>query len=288
MLRKLLGLEPKRTEDGGFSPSPLSLWFGRPQVTDYDETEYPNAYRGGKLKILMVCTEQGNLPTASGKEFSTGNHPVEMMVPMLHLRRAGFDIDVFTPTGKPVKIEMWAMPEKDENVRAIFDEFRERFERPKDLSEFVHRSMSDSDEYIAVFFPGGHGALLGLPFDENVGRLIDWSVANDIFMLSLCHGPAALLAADPQNQRGKKFVFNGYKITAFPDAVDRKLPVIGYLPGKLTWQFGERLENLGVSIINKKADRSCHADRKLITGASPQAANNFGKLAASKILEFLS
>ena len=40
----------------------------------------------------------------------------------------------------------------------------------------------------------------------------------------------------------------------------------------------------GVEIINKKANGSCCEDRKLITGDSPDAANEFGKLAARALL----
>lgn len=49
----------------------------------------------------------------NGKKFSTGNHPIEMLAPMLHLEQAGFEIGIYTPTGDSVKIEMWAMPEED-------------------------------------------------------------------------------------------------------------------------------------------------------------------------------
>jgi molecular chaperone Hsp31 and glyoxalase 3 len=47
---------------------------------------------------------------------------------------------------------------------------------------------------------------------------------------------------------------------------------------------GEKLTELGVTIVNKKADKSCHIDRKLITGASPAAANELGKLATKTLL----
>ena len=36
---------------------------------------------------------------ANGKKFSTGNHPVEMTLPILQILSAGFKIDVITPTG---------------------------------------------------------------------------------------------------------------------------------------------------------------------------------------------
>ena len=61
-------------------------------------------------------------------------------------------------------------------------------------------------------------------------------------------------------------------------------PMIGYMPGDMPYKFGERLNNLGVTIVNSEADKTVHKDRKLITGAGPLAANNFGKLAARELL----
>ena len=76
----------------------------------------------------------------------------------------------------------------------------------------------------------------------------------------------------------------GYSITAFPDAADRMTPEVGYMPGHLTWHFGEKLKALGVTILNTEVDTSTHKDRKLLTGSSPFAANNLGKLAAETLL----
>ena len=61
----------------------------------------------------------------NGKVFNTGNHPIEMLVPMLHFRDAGFKFDIATTTGRPVVLEMWAYPTKDENVKNFHDEVRE-------------------------------------------------------------------------------------------------------------------------------------------------------------------
>jgi len=62
-------------------------------------------------------------------------------------------------------------------------------------------------------------------------------------------------------------------------------PMIGYIPGHMPYKYGEKLNNLGVTIINEEADNTVHKDRKLITGASPLAANDFGKLAATELLK---
>ena len=84
---------------------------------------------------------------------------------------------------------------------------------------------------------------------------------------------------------GNDFIYDGYKITAFPDAVDKQTPMIGYMPGHMPWKFGEKLNALGVTITNTKADNSCFLDRHLITGASPKAANDFGRLATKTLLD---
>ena len=89
MLKKLLGIAPSQTEDGAFTPSRLALKLAISAKTDYDGGAYSNSYRGGKARVLVVLTEERNMMMANGKKFSTGNHPVEMALPMLHLISAG-------------------------------------------------------------------------------------------------------------------------------------------------------------------------------------------------------
>ncbi len=283
-IRKILGIAPKPTNDGAYSPSTFALKVATSSKTDFEKIDYANANKDDKLKILMVCTEERNMKMANGKYFSTGNHPVEMLVPMLHLNNAGFEIDIYTPTGQSVKIEMWAFPEKDENVKSIFAKYKALFEKPKNLSDFVKNEMNSNSGYVAIFIPGGHGAMLGLPTNEDLNKLIHWSAKKDLLMLSICHGPAALLAANMNNEKND-FLYKGYKMAAFPDSVDKQTPMIGYMPGHMPWKFGEKLTELGVEIINKKADKTCHRDRNLITGASPNAANAFGILSATELLK---
>ena len=276
--------KPTATEDGvAFIPSPLALKLATSPTTDFDNTVYENKHTGNK-RVLMICTEERNMTMANGKKFSTGNHPVEMLLPALHLKNAGFEVDVLTPTGKPVAVEMWAMPSEDENVAKMFTEFKSKLERPRSLTNFVANSLKDSTDYVAIFIPGGHGAMLGLPENKDVSKVIKWSHTNDLFTLAICHGPAALLAANLDGNK-EDFIYKGYKIAAFPDAVDAQGPMIGYTPGAMPWIYGKKLNDLGVTIINTEADNTVHIDRKLITGASPLAANAFGKLAATELLK---
>jgi len=274
---------PNLEEDGSYSPSSLALILGTVSKTDFEEIKYTK-YQGDKSKVLVIFTEQKNLEMKNGKSFSTGNHPVEALVPMLHLKNAGFDFEIATPTGKPVVFEMWAFPEQDEQVKAIYNEYKSSFEHPKKLTEFITNSFANDSSYAAVFIPGGHGAMIGIPDDRNVGKVLNWAHQNDLFTITLCHGPGALLSTTLDNQ---KFLYDGYKMAVFPDAIDEMTPLIGYLPGHMILGVSERLKNLGAIIVNTESDNTVCVDRKLITGASPLASNELGKLAATTLLKEL-
>ncbi|SEG06034.1 glyoxalase III HchA [Vibrio hangzhouensis] len=280
MLKKLLGLAPHQEPDGSYSPSKLALKLATSDKTDYKAVSYP-PYAGSKTKILVIATEQKNMEMQNGKQFSTGNHPVETLVPMLHLKNAGFDFEICTPTGKPAILEMWAFPKQDEHVKAIYSDYKAAFDNPKNLYQLIEDNQLNADDYAAVFLPGGHGAMLGLPEDENVGSLLHWAHDHDLFTVSICHGPAALLST---MQGGNDFLYQGYKMAVFPDSVDAQTPLIGYLPGKMTQGLSENLKQLGVTLVNTKADNAVCLDRRLITGASPLAADALGKLAAETLL----
>ena len=275
---------PNLEEDGSYSPSSLALILGTVSKTDFEEIKFTK-YQGDKSKVLVIFTEQKNLEMKNGKSFSTGNHPVEALVPMLHLKNAGFDFEIATPTGKPVVFEMWAFPEQDEQVKAIYNEYKSSFEHPKKLTEFITNSFANDSSYAAVFIPGGHGAMIGIPDDRNVGKVLNWAHQNDLFTITLCHGPGALLSTTLDNQ---KFLYDGYKMAVFPDAIDEMTPLIGYLPGHMILGVSERLKNLGAIIVNTESDNTVCVDRKLITGASPLASNELGKLAANTLLKELN
>jgi molecular chaperone Hsp31 and glyoxalase 3 len=280
MLKKILGFAPKLESDGSYSPSRMALKMGVSDKTDFENISYQK-YNGKKSKVLVIFTEEKNLKMKNGKFFSTGNHPVEALLPMLHLKNAGFEFVIVTPTGKPVVFEMWAFPKKDEHVKAIYKELKSNFDKPLNLLDFIKYSEEHADSYSAVFVPGGHGAMNGIPEDESVGKILRWAHENKLFTISLCHGPAAFLATALNNQ---SFLYEGYNMAVFPDSVDNKTPMFGYLPGKMPYGLSEKLKSLGVNLMNTKMDKTVCIDRRLITGSSPLASNELGKLAAKTLL----
>lgn len=164
-------------------------------------------------------------------------------------------------------------------MKGLFAKYRDQFKKPLKLVDVVRKALGDDSDYIGVFIPGGHGALMGLPESKDMKAVLEWAAANDKFVISLCHGPAAFLAV------GDSPIYQGRKIVAFPDAMDAQTPAIGYMPGHLTWKFGERLKAIGFEIMNTDISGAVYQDGRMLTGDSPLAGNALGKLAAAALLE---
>ena len=98
MIKKILGIAPKLEDDCSYSPSKVALRLAVSAKTDFVQVSYEK-YQGQKSKILVICTEQKDMQMENGKKFSTGNHPVEAILSMLHLQDAGFDFNIVTTTG---------------------------------------------------------------------------------------------------------------------------------------------------------------------------------------------
>ncbi|MGW1134529.1 glyoxalase III HchA [Streptomyces griseoluteus] len=274
---------PDPAEDNAFFPSPYSLSKYTAPKTDFDGVRHRGAYTGGRWKVLMIGTDERYLLTRNGTFFSTGNHPVEMLLPLHHMMEAGFDVDVATLSGNPVKLELWAMPEEDKAVMETYEAVKPRLKEPLKLSEVVADMLGPESDYLAVFIPGGHGAVIGLAESEDVTETLDWALANDKYVITLCHGPAALLAA----ARGKdKSPFDGYSLCVFPDALDTGPNLeMGYLPGPLRWLVADLLEKQGVEVLNSGITGQIHQDRGLLTGDSPLASHALGLLSADVLVE---
>ncbi|TDD06332.1 protein deglycase HchA [Saccharopolyspora terrae] len=274
---------PDEAEDNAFFPSPYSLSQYTASKTNFAGVQHKGEYTGGKWKILMLAADERYLLLENGKFFSTGNHPVEMLLPLHHLIEAGFEVDVATIGGNPAKLELWAMPHEDEAVQATYESLKAKLKQPKKLTEVVANELGEDSDYLAVFIPGGHAAVIGLPESEAVRDTLDWALANDKFVITLCHGPAALLAASLDKEESP---FKGYSACVFPDALDEGPNLdIGYLPGRLRWLVADRLTKQGLTVLNDDMTGKTHQDRKLLTGDSPLASNDLGLLAAGALIE---
>jgi putative intracellular protease/amidase len=137
------------------------------------------------------------------------------------------------------------------------------FTRPVALSSLSDAEMSEFD---AVFAPGGHGPMVDLADNPDVGRLLTALQRKQAPIAALCHGPAILLSA-PERADGL-WLFDGYRMTSFTDEEEDQTEA-GLLG--MEWLLDIALKNAGAVFDDGPSAWVSHVvvDRNLITGQNP-------------------
>ena len=137
------------------------------------------------------------------------------------------------------------------------------FQRPVALTTLTEADMSEFD---AVFAPGGHGPMVDLADNPDVGRLLAALQRKQAPIAALCHGPAILLSA-PERADGL-WLFDGYRMTSFTDEEEDQTEA-GLLG--MDWLLDVALKNAGAVFDDGPSAWISHVvvDRNLITGQNP-------------------
>jgi putative intracellular protease/amidase len=148
----------------------------------------------------------------------------------------------------------------------------ERHRKLLEIPDFQHpvalSSLSDAElgEFDAVFAPGGHGPMVDLADNPDVGRLLLALHRRRAPIAALCHGPAILLSA-PERADGL-WLFDGYRMTSFTDEEEDQTET-----GRLgmAWLLDVALKNAGAVFDDGPSAWISHVvvDRNLITGQNP-------------------
>ena len=165
-----------------------------------------------------------------------------------------------------IQAEVDAQRADSENLAA------ERHRRLLQIPGFQHpvalSALTDADlaEFDAVFAPGGHGPMVDLAGNPDVGRLLATLHRKCVPIAALCHGPAMLLSA-PERADGL-WLFDGYRMTSFTDEEEDQTEA-----GRLgmEWLLDVALRNAGAVFDDGPSAWASHvvADRNLITGQNP-------------------
>jgi putative intracellular protease/amidase len=165
----------------------------------------------------------------------------------------------------PEHLRALALEVQDESIaRAMYTAERlaaiETLQHPRDLSQ-----MSDEEilSFDAVFFPGGHGPMVDLASNADVGRALRLLHLREKTVAAVCHGPAAFLSAGPGP--AGDWLFDGYKITASTEEEDDQTP---YGKLGLPWCLENALKARGAIFDDGDAAWVSYVvvDRNLITG----------------------
>jgi putative intracellular protease/amidase len=152
------------------------------------------------------------------------------------------------------------------------------FQRPTALSAL---SDAELDEFDAVFAPGGHGPMVDLADNPDVGRLLLALHRKHAPIAALCHGPAMLLSAP--ERAGGQWLFDGYRLTSFTDEEEDQTEA-GLLG--LGWLLDAALKNAGAVFDDGPSAWISHVvvDRNLITGQNPGSTEATADAVIKKLL----
>lgn len=143
---------PDPAEDNAFFPSAYSLEKYTSSKSDLEGANYPNPYREGKWKVLMIASDERYLLMQNGTMFSTENRPVEMLPPMYHMNKTGFEFNITTLSGNPAKLEPWTLDSLNaRHGRTTFDVEILHQDEPLEEVEQVLQSIGGSNNIPAAW-----------------------------------------------------------------------------------------------------------------------------------------
>ena len=225
------------------------------------------------MNILFVLTSHDQLGDTGKK---TGFWVEEFANPYYTLLDKGATITIATPKGGAAPID----PSSDSPDAATSD--TDRFNKDAEAKERIANTKVldtiNTDDFDAVFYPGGHGPLWDLANDKTSIALIEKFNSQQKPIAFVCHAPAAL--KDVKDANGNPLV-KGKKVTGFTNTEEAAVQLTDIVPFLV-----EDMLNENGGIYSKKEDWAAYAikDGNLITGQNPASS----ELVARKLIEGLN
>jgi putative intracellular protease/amidase len=223
--------------------------------------------------VLVVLSGARVWSLNDGTQHPTGFWADEFVVPYRLLIEAGHDVTIATPGARvPVVDQASLTDESGAEMRAYLESVKGLLESPTRLEDV------DPAAYDAVFIPGGHGPMQDLAVNPEVARILAAMLPDaGKVVASLCHGPAAFLAAGDADGN---WLFKGRTMTAFTDEEEKQAG----LADKAAWLLEDRLRAGGATFEPGPAWAShVVVDGNLITAQNPASAEAAGKAILAKL-----
>ena len=210
--------------------------------------------RGKILAVVTSCDEMGS----SGKQ--TGYELTELSCAYYVFEANGYEVDVASPKGgKPAVV-------LDDDDMAEYDyAFLNDSIAQYKTSHTIAIEKVRAEDYQAVFFVGGKGAMFDFPDNESIQNIVRSYFQSGKVVGAVCHGPAALVNVELDN--GRPLVANR-KLSGFTNA--EELLLIPEAKAIFPFLLQDKLVSQGAK-FNEGAiylENISH-DGNLITGQNP-------------------
>ncbi len=212
------------------------------------------------MKILIVTT--------SNDKFGPEGHPTgvwfeEFADPYMTFLGGGVEMVVASPKGGQMPIDPRTFPNEQQRIEWA----------PAIAAAENTLLLADvrSENFDALFLPGGHGPMFDLPDDETLHALVrNFHEAGKIIS-AVCHGPAGIV--NVRNKEGE-YLVKGVTLTSYtyPEEVAAKLDT------KVPFILEDKLKEHGANFIERE-DRADHVERDglFITGQNPWSSQSIAK-----------
>lgn len=209
----------------------------------------------GKILAIVTSTD-----TMGSSEKATGYELTELARAYYVFQANGFEVDIASPLGgkPPVVID-------DDDMSAYDYAFLNDSIAQYKTSHTIAVQDINSNEYQAVFFAGGKGAMFDFPDNKAIQAIVREYYQSNKVVGAVCHGPAALVNVLLDNNRPllENKTVSGFtneeELLLIPDA-ESIFPFL--LQDKLTAQGAQ--VNEGTMYLEKISH-----DTNLITGQNP-------------------
>ena len=216
-------------------------------------------------KILIVMSAASVWERTDGSSYPTGYWAEELAAPHEKFIQAGYTVDFASPGGVLQPLDAHSA---DPEIAGA-DCARYVAHAEKALREFgplLKLSEIDINDYVAVLLPGGHGPVVDLYQDADLGRLLTEADAADKLIGAVCHGPAGLLSAVDTDGT---WLFAGREMTAFTDEEEH---IFGTAEGA-PWLLASRLREMGAKHSGGPAYQAFNVrEKNLFTGQNPASS----------------
>ncbi|CAF3851725.1 unnamed protein product [Rotaria sordida] len=222
-------------------------------------------------KVLFVLTSHDKLLNGhpTGWYLPEAAHPYYALEPY-------FKIDWASPRGGKAPLDRSSI-DKSKNdsicVQFLADEQAKQggYEKTKKLSEV------NPNDYVAVFYVGGHGPCFDLPEDEVNIKLAEAIWNQGKILSAICHGPVALgtrVQVGVKDADGKS-IFTGRRATSFSNEEEAQVKTTDAIP----FLVETRLRELGAKFEKNSTAFGSHVtvDGQLILGANPASVTEFSE-----------
>ena len=213
------------------------------------------------MKILIVLTSHDKLGN-TGKP--TGFWLEEFAAPYYVFKDAGAEIVLASPKGGQPPLD----PKSD--APDAQTEMTQRFKNDAESQALLANTRTldevSSEDFDAVFYPGGHGPLWDLSGNPTSISLIESFIKAGKPVAAVCHAPAALI--EVRGEDGE-YLVKGKQVTGFTNTEEAGVQLTDVVPFLLE----EKLKEIGGD-YSKGPDWSSYVrvDGLLVTGQNPASS----------------